>query len=39
MCQDELEMNFKQTASVLDMFWQLLEFNPDVDEEDIKQNE
>lgn len=32
-------MNFKQTASVLDMFWQLLEFNPDVDEEDIKQNE
>lgn len=29
---DELHLNNKQIANVLDMFWQLLEFNPDCEE-------
>lgn len=28
-CKNELNLNDKQTSSVLDMFWSLLEFDPD----------
>ena len=28
-CKNELNLNDKQTATVLDMFWSLLEFDPD----------
>lgn len=28
-CKNELQLNDRQSANVLDMFWQLLEFDPD----------
>ena len=31
---NDLELNKRQIASVLDVFWQLLEFNPDIDDND-----
>lgn len=31
---NDLELNKRQIASVLDVFWQLLEFNPDMDDND-----
>ena len=31
MCRNDLELSNKQTAMVLDLFWQLLEFDPDVE--------
>jgi len=31
-CKQELSLNDKQTASVLDLFWSLLEFDPDQEE-------
>ena len=31
---NDLELKKRQIASVLDVFWQLLEFNPDIDDND-----
>jgi len=37
-CKNELFLNDRQTANILDMFWQLLEFNPDSDPATLANN-